>query len=253
MSSGPSSSRSTTSRRRVRSPTAPSSGPGPPGGGAVVAAQLLKLAGACDFYTALGEDDAGRRSLEQLEQLGLVVHPQWFGSTRRALTHVDQDKERTITTVGPEAPAEGPVRPRRLRRRLLHRRRRRGPSLGASSLVPGRDAARARDAEGGRRPPRPARRERDRSRRALRRQPRRRRRLRHRGRPGRRCERRAATPRRRPPGRSRTPTEPGIRSQLRSVSRLRGAIRCRMRSALAAAAGAAVVTGRGPYSAQITL
>ena len=45
---------------------------GPAGGGSVVAAQLLKLAGACDFYTALGEDDAGRRSLERLEQLGLT-------------------------------------------------------------------------------------------------------------------------------------------------------------------------------------
>src|SRR5579862_8332400 len=81
---------------------------GPAGGGSVVAAQLLKLAGSCNFYTALGEDDAGRRSLEQLEQLGLVVHPQWFGATRRALTHVDQDKERTITTVGPKLRPKGP-------------------------------------------------------------------------------------------------------------------------------------------------
>ena len=82
---------------------------GPAGGGSVVAAQLMKLAGACDFYTALGEDDAGRRSLEQLEQLGLTVHVQWFGSTRRALTHVDQDKERTITTVGPKLRPKGPL------------------------------------------------------------------------------------------------------------------------------------------------
>jgi ribokinase len=81
---------------------------GPAGGGSVVAAQLMKLAGACDFYTALGEDDAGRRSLAQLEQLGLVVHAQWFGSTRRALTHVDRDKERTITTVGPKLRPNGP-------------------------------------------------------------------------------------------------------------------------------------------------
>ena len=80
---------------------------GPAGGGSVVAAQLLKLAGACDFYTALGEDDAGRRSLEQLEQLGLVVHPQWFGSTRRALTHVDQDEGADDHDGRAEAPAEG--------------------------------------------------------------------------------------------------------------------------------------------------
>ena len=33
----------------------------------------------------------------------------WFGSTRRALTHVDQDKERTITTVGPKLRPKGPL------------------------------------------------------------------------------------------------------------------------------------------------
>jgi ribokinase len=82
---------------------------GPAGGGSVVAVQLLKLAGACDLYTALGEDDFGRRSFEQLQELGLSVHAQWFGSTRRALTHVDQDKERTITTVGPKLRPEGPL------------------------------------------------------------------------------------------------------------------------------------------------
>ena len=189
MSSGPSSSRSTTFRRRARSPTEPSSGPGPPGGGSVVAAQLLKLAGACDFYTALGEDDAGRRSLEQLEQLGLAVHAQWFGSTRRALTHVDQDKERTITTVGPKLRPKGPFDlagydtvffiagdATALR------------SARAASFL----AATPRELEtlqGGRSPPRPARRKRNRPRRALRRKPRCRRLLRHRGRARRDSER----------------------------------------------------------------
>ncbi|HUK43662.1 MAG TPA: PfkB family carbohydrate kinase [Gaiellaceae bacterium] len=81
----------------------------PAGGGAVVAAQLVKLAGACDFYTALGEDEHGRRSVERLEELGMTLHVQWFGQTRRALTHVDQARERTITTVGAKLRPAGPL------------------------------------------------------------------------------------------------------------------------------------------------
>ncbi|HEY4345989.1 MAG TPA: PfkB family carbohydrate kinase [Gaiellaceae bacterium] len=81
----------------------------PGGGGAVVAAQLAKLAGACDFFTALGDDDHGHRSVERLEALGVAVHAQWFGKTRRALVHVDARRERTITTVGPKLRAAGPL------------------------------------------------------------------------------------------------------------------------------------------------
>jgi ribokinase len=81
----------------------------PAGGGAVVAAQVLKLAGACDFFTALGDDDHGRRSVERLEELGLATHVQWFGQTRRALVHVDQARERTITTVGSKLLPAGPL------------------------------------------------------------------------------------------------------------------------------------------------
>jgi ribokinase len=81
----------------------------PAGGGAVAAAQLLKLAGACDFFTALGEDDLGRRSVERLTRLGLTVHVQRGGSTRRALVYVDGNRERTITTVGPKLRPEGPL------------------------------------------------------------------------------------------------------------------------------------------------
>jgi ribokinase len=74
----------------------------PGGGGAVVAAQLAKLAGACDFFTALGDDELGHRSLERLAGLGIDVHPEWFGQTRRAFVQVDAHGERTITTVGPK-------------------------------------------------------------------------------------------------------------------------------------------------------
>jgi ribokinase len=81
----------------------------PAGGGAVVAAQVLKLNGSCTFHTALGEDDLGRRSAERLTGLGLDLHVQWFGRTRRALVHVDSDRDRTITTVGPKLLPIGPL------------------------------------------------------------------------------------------------------------------------------------------------
>ena len=37
------------------------------------------------------------------------MHVQWFGATRRALVHVDRDRERTITTVGPKLRPAGPL------------------------------------------------------------------------------------------------------------------------------------------------
>jgi ribokinase len=81
----------------------------PAGGGAVVAAQVLKLNGSCTFHTALGEDDLGRRSAERLAGLGLDLHVQWFGRTRRAFVHVDRDRDRTITTVGAKLLPAGPL------------------------------------------------------------------------------------------------------------------------------------------------
>ena len=80
----------------------------PAGGGAVSAAQILKLAGACDFFTALGDDDLGHRSIARLSELGLAMHVEWFGETRRGFVQVDRNGERTITTVGPK------LRPRHL-------------------------------------------------------------------------------------------------------------------------------------------
>lgn len=74
----------------------------PAGGGPVAAVQLLKLAGDCTFFTALGDDELGRRSKDVLEDIGLRVEctlrsePQ-----RRAFTHVDsRTGERTITVMG---------------------------------------------------------------------------------------------------------------------------------------------------------
>ena len=80
----------------------------PAGGGAVVARQLARLAGRCEFFTALGEDEFGRESERRLAELGIDVHVRWAGTTRRAWTHVDAGGERTITVLGekllPDAP-----------------------------------------------------------------------------------------------------------------------------------------------------
>jgi len=73
----------------------------PGGGGAVAAVQLSKLAGACDFLTALGDDELGERATKELAGLGLTMHVATRADrTRRALTLVDPAGERTITTLG---------------------------------------------------------------------------------------------------------------------------------------------------------
>jgi ribokinase len=73
----------------------------PAGGGAVAAVQLARLAGAAALFTALGEDELGRRSRARLGELGVDVHaaPR-RGASRRAVTLVDDAGERTITTFG---------------------------------------------------------------------------------------------------------------------------------------------------------
>lgn len=80
---------------------------GPAGGGSVMAVQLARLAGECDYFTAFGDDELGRSSAVELAELGVTVHPQWFGSTRRAFTLVEPSGERTITTIGPKLRPRG--------------------------------------------------------------------------------------------------------------------------------------------------
>lgn len=71
------------------------------GGGAVSAVQLARLAGHCDFFTAVGDDEIGRQAIEQLTALGLRVHAvKRDRPTRRAFVYVDDMGERTITTIG---------------------------------------------------------------------------------------------------------------------------------------------------------
>jgi ribokinase len=80
------------------------------GGGAVAAVQLAKLAGACDFFTALGDDELGRGCAQQLEGQGVTVHVQWREDpTRRAFTYIDGTGERTITVLGDKLLPRGPL------------------------------------------------------------------------------------------------------------------------------------------------
>jgi len=75
----------------------------PAGGGAVAASRLLKLAGSCDFFVAVGNDEVGEHARAALEELGVRVH----GVTRdepqrRGFTYLDDGGERTITLLGPK-------------------------------------------------------------------------------------------------------------------------------------------------------
>lgn len=72
------------------------------GGGAVAAVQLARLAGTAHFFTALGDDEVGRRCFQRLCDLGLTVHAAWRPEPqRRALVYLDGAGERTITVIGP--------------------------------------------------------------------------------------------------------------------------------------------------------
>jgi ribokinase len=82
----------------------------PAGGGAVVARQLALLAGRCELFTAFGPDEAGRSAVRRLAELGIDSHVQHPGpATRRAWTHIDGDGERTITVLGDKLLPTGPL------------------------------------------------------------------------------------------------------------------------------------------------
>jgi ribokinase len=74
----------------------------PAGGGAVAAVQLARLAGSAMLVTTLGDDEDGLRSERRLVELGVDVRAARVADrTRRAVTLVDRQGERTITTFGP--------------------------------------------------------------------------------------------------------------------------------------------------------
>ena len=80
----------------------------PAGGGGVAAAQLAKLAGACTLFTALGEDERGRRVREELPRQGVRVEAaSRAGPQRRAVVFLDASRERAITVIGPRLAAAG--------------------------------------------------------------------------------------------------------------------------------------------------
>ena len=78
------------------------------GGGAVAAVQLAKLAGGAEFFTALAQDENGRRAKQRLEELGVTVHAASRpGPQRRGFVHLDHEHERTITILGERIVAHG--------------------------------------------------------------------------------------------------------------------------------------------------
>jgi len=73
----------------------------PAGGGAVASVQLARLAAEATLFTALGDDELGRRSAAELESRGVRVHAAWRREPqRRGVTFLDDDGERTITVIG---------------------------------------------------------------------------------------------------------------------------------------------------------
>jgi len=83
----------------------------PAGGGAVAARQLALLAGRCEFFAALGDDEIGRASSRRLAELGVDLHGQTTPGvpSRRAWTHVDAKGERTITLLSEKLHPHGPL------------------------------------------------------------------------------------------------------------------------------------------------
>jgi ribokinase len=86
------------------------------GGGAVAAVQLAKLAGAATFFTALGNDDHGRRAAAQLREHGVGVQAAVRDrAQRRAVALLEAGGERTIATLGERlVPSRGDDLPWRL-------------------------------------------------------------------------------------------------------------------------------------------
>lgn len=80
----------------------------PAGGGPGAAVQLAKLAGEATLFTALGDDDIGHRAERELGALGLRVKATFRPEpSRRAITHIDETGERTITVLGERLAPKG--------------------------------------------------------------------------------------------------------------------------------------------------
>jgi len=74
----------------------------PAGGGAVAAVQLSRIIdNQIHFFTALGKDELGKKSFEQLSNLGLKMCVAWRDKpTRKGISLVDNEGDRAITVIG---------------------------------------------------------------------------------------------------------------------------------------------------------
>jgi ribokinase len=80
----------------------------PAGGGAVAVVQLRKLAGSATLFTAFGDDQVGHRASAALTELGVQIEAGFRPETqRRAFVHLDEPGERTITVLGPRLGPRG--------------------------------------------------------------------------------------------------------------------------------------------------
>jgi ribokinase len=71
------------------------------GGGGVAASVLAEMGAEVDFFTALGDDADGRAAAAQLKDRGVRMHVAWRAEpTRRAVTLLEPNGERTIITLG---------------------------------------------------------------------------------------------------------------------------------------------------------
>jgi ribokinase len=78
------------------------------GEGAVAAVQLANLNGSVQFFTSFGNDELGRRARDELTERGVTVHAVAAALAQpRQFTFIDGDGERTITVVGPRLVPSG--------------------------------------------------------------------------------------------------------------------------------------------------
>src|SRR5438874_9206057 len=80
----------------------------PGGGGGVAVVQLRKLAREARLYTALGDDELGHGADRELNGEGVQVETTYRPvPQRRCFVYIDDDGERTITTIGERLGPDG--------------------------------------------------------------------------------------------------------------------------------------------------
>jgi ribokinase len=78
------------------------------GGGAVAAAQLLRLSPDTSFFVAFGDDELGHQAERDLRDLGLRIERVYRDEPqRRGFTFIDSEGERTITVIGRKLVVKG--------------------------------------------------------------------------------------------------------------------------------------------------